>query len=166
MIQLLVFICYCPSPQLEYILREGRDSLLAITVILVPPMKCILHTYFFFNIYVFIHLFGCIRFQLWHLRSLLCHAGSFLAEHGFSNSVLQTQSCSCGFQFLHSMWDLSSPTRDQPRVPCIGSGFLPGKPFNKYFLVGCLVLTVIELILRFFKNINISTANSDEYTSF
>ena len=91
-----------------------------------------------FKIY-FPYFFGCVGSQLqhmgsqlWHVGSLLRHAGfSLVAACGFSLSSCGTWArarglCSCGTQaqLPRSMWDLSSPTRDRIRVPCIGRQIL------------------------------------------
>ena len=47
----------------------------------------------------------------------LSSCGSWALEHRLS-------SCGAGAQLPHGMWDLSSPTRDQTRVPCIGRWIL------------------------------------------
>ena len=57
-------------------------------------------------IYLFISVFGCIRSQLWRV-------GSFVM------GCRLLSSCSTQAQLLHSMWNLSSPTRDQTCIPCI-----------------------------------------------
>ena len=71
----------------------------------------------FFNIYLFI----------WLPRVLVAACGIFAAARGvFSLQrrdslalVRGLSSCSTWAELVHSMWDLSSPTRDQTCVPCI-----------------------------------------------
>ena len=58
------------------------------------------------------YLFGWFRSQLQNARSSLHYVGSFITAHRLS-------SCGAQNQFLCSMWDPSSPTRDQTSIPCI-----------------------------------------------
>ena len=66
---------------------------------------------------------GCFfSLQLWGMGSRacglcsLCHVGSLVEVHELS---------SCGMGLVaRGMWDLSSPTRDQTHVPCIGRWIL------------------------------------------
>ena len=64
-----------------------------------------------YSILIFILLiFSCIESQL-------CHAGSFIPAHGLSSHRAWAQ-------LFHSMWDLSSPTRDQTCISCIARQIL------------------------------------------
>ena len=59
--------------------------------------------------------------QLWHTGSRACR----LSSCGMQHSLV----VACGLQSAQAqlpcgMWDLSSPTRDQTRVPCIGRQIL------------------------------------------
>lgn len=56
------------------------------------------------DIHLFI-LFGFLRSQLQPERSLLHHAGFFLA-------VYELSGCGTQASFLHGVWDLTSPTKD------------------------------------------------------
>ena len=55
-------------------------------------------------------IFGFPRSQLQPKRSLLRHAGFFLA-------VYELSSCDTQTSFLHGVWDLRSPTRDWTSIP-------------------------------------------------
>ena len=57
--------------------------------VLISPVLVIVRLFFFFFFFRF-YLFGCIRSQLWHVESLLHHAGSFVVALGLSYPV------SCG----------------------------------------------------------------------
>ena len=56
------------------------------------------------------------------IRSWLQHAGSFTVAHGLQSA--QLSSCCTRAYLPQSMWDLSSPTRDQTCIPCIGRQLL------------------------------------------
>ena len=77
---------------------------------------------------IFIYLFGCIRSQLQHTGSSSRHAGSFVVVLGLLSSCnYGLHSCSTWALQLWrgcSIWDLSSPTRDQTHVPCTGRQIL------------------------------------------
>ena len=75
---------------------------------------------------VIIHLLSCVRAQL-------RHAGSFVVVQGFSSFGLWA----C---LLHSMWDLSSPTRNQTRVP-----YIARQIFFFFFLPLCVFFLIFEL---------------------
>ena len=60
---------------------------------------------------IFFYFFDCIR-------SWLQHAGSFIVTRGLQSA--QLSSCCTRVYLPQSMWDLSSPTRDQTCIPCIG----------------------------------------------
>ena len=60
---------------------------------------------------------GWFRSQLQHAGSLLHHGGSFITTHRLS-------SCGAQDQFFCSIWDPSSPVRDQTSIPCI-AGLTP-----------------------------------------
>ena len=64
-----------------------------------------------------LHLFGCAEPCLWLTGSSLSHARSFVVAHGLF-------SCGIWAELLPGVWDLSSLTRDQTRVLCIGRWIL------------------------------------------
>ena len=73
----------------------------------------------FFKKYLFIYLFlaALALSQLQHMGTLLWHKGfSLVVACGVSSGMWAQLSC--------SMQDLSSPTRDQTSVPCIGRQIL------------------------------------------
>ena len=65
-----------------------------------------------------IYLFGYIRSQLWDVGSLLHHVRASVEVHELSDVALRLSSCSTWAQLLHSMWDLSFPTRGLNPIPC------------------------------------------------
>ena len=98
---------------------------------------CCMYLVVFFFFFLSIYLFGCTGSQLPLPESSLCHAGSFTEAHRFSSCGVQTPqlpsigSKSSRLQQLqqaglsaHGMWDLTSLTRDQTRVPCIAGWIL------------------------------------------
>ena len=88
----------------------------------------------------FFLFFGCVRSQLWYVGDLHCSmqalslrraSFSLVVVCGFSLQLWHVGSrarglCSCGAQaqLPGGMWGLSSLTRDQTRVPCIGRRIL------------------------------------------
>ena len=89
------------------------------------------------------YVFGCIRSSLQHTRSSLCHAGSFTVVHRLPN-------CNSWAQLLHSMWDLSFPTRDLIYIHCIAKQILNHwttreVPVNFFFKCNSIVLQHITV---------------------
>ena len=63
-------------------------------------------------------MFGCFGSSLWHTDSAFLHGGfSLVGAHVLS-------SCDAQASLPRSVWDLSSPTRDQTCVTCIGRQIL------------------------------------------
>ena len=56
------------------------------------------------------------------VRGPLTIVASLVAEHRLQTRRLS--SCGSRAQLLRGMWDLSSPTRDQTHIPCIGRRIL------------------------------------------
>ena len=102
---------------------------------MVNPCTFLLNIYYLFN-YLFI--FGCVGSWLRHAGSfiaarrlfivvcgLLSSCGVWAPEHMGSVVVAyRLSNCCMQAKLLHSMWDLSSLTRDQTRVLCIGRWIL------------------------------------------
>ena len=101
---------------------------------------------FLFTLSLF--FFGCIRSQVWHTGSSLWHMGSFVAVHGLVLVV------ACGLQSAWaqmpcSMWDLSSLTRDQTCVLCIGRWILNHWTTREVPLFTLLIVTFNTQVLNF-----------------
>ena len=102
-----------------------------------------------------IYLFGCTGSWWWHLRSSLHHAGYFIAAHGLS-------SCGMQDQLPHSMWDLSSWTKDRTRTPCMAKQVLnhwTAREVPIPFFSLCLGL-LPSLSLASFQNVNYVTQHT------
>ena len=65
-----------------------------------------------------IYLFGCIRSQLWDVGSSLHHVRASVEVHGLCVVAQRLSIYSTWAQLLHSVWDLSSPTRGLNPIPC------------------------------------------------
>ena len=78
---------------------------------------------------IFIAVRGIFRYgvlaSLVATHGLLSSCGTWAPEHaGSVVAVCRLFSCGMWAQLPHGMWDLSSPTRDQIHVPCIGRQIL------------------------------------------
>ena len=94
-------------------LRRYYDESWASNISAVKQFAYFNNVFIYFKKYLFIYLSGCVGSQLRHAGSLLRYAAFFIVVRGLLSS------CGTRAQLPHSMWNLSSPTRDQTRVPCI-----------------------------------------------
>ena len=96
---------------------------------------------FLFYFIYFLYFFGCVGSQLHHVgssvavvaRGLLSSCGAQAPEHsglcslwhvGSLVEARKLSSCGARASLPRGLWDLSSPTRDRTRVPCIGRRIL------------------------------------------
>ena len=76
-----------------------------------------------FSLVVAHALQGVWALQLWHMGSRACGLCS-LRHIGSLVEARELSSCGTWAQLPRGMWDLSSPTRDGTRIPCIGRWIL------------------------------------------
>ena len=75
---------------------------------------------------IYLYIFGCVRSWLQHAGSFVVACRLFIAVWGLPSSCGTGRLRSWGTRASLScdMWDLSSPTRNQTQVPCIGRWIL------------------------------------------
>ena len=131
-----------------------------ILVVLDPPCIFLTFSISLSLFHIYLCSFGCVRSWLQHAGSFVVACRLFIAVWGLPSSCGTGRPRSWGTRASLScdMWDLSSPTRNQTQVPCIGRWILNHWTTREIplpvFEIPCfyrflnLVLLVIDVVFR------------------